>query len=102
MDQDKVAMAHRRRQRLYRERLREMGNPESDDVQRAVFAVLREMTFTARHGTAKPEVKSFLLQLYDESLARLELKGFSRKYARRRLSLALTPTYPGDADEPVK
>jgi hypothetical protein len=93
--------AHRARQAAYRERLREARYPESDDVQRIVFAALRDVTFEARLNRLpgdplyQASVREFLLRLYDESLLRLEKSGFSRKHSKRRLSLALTPPFPG-------
>jgi hypothetical protein len=93
--------AHRARQARYRTRLRETRTPESDDVQRIVFAVLRDITFEARQNRLpgdpvhQASVREFLLRLYKESLLRLERSGFNRKHSKRRLSLALTPPYPG-------
>jgi hypothetical protein len=92
--------AHRARQAQYRERLRERRDPEADDVKRHVFAVLRDITFEARQGRLsendqyQKDVRILLLELYSQSLARLESAGFSRRQAKRRLSLALTPPYP--------
>jgi hypothetical protein len=93
--------AHRARQARYRERLRERRDPEADDVKREVFAVLRDITFEARLGRLsgnrqdQESVRALLLQIYSQSLARLEAAGFNRRHAKRRLSLALTPPYPG-------
>lgn len=98
------AAAHRERQRRYREKLKATGDPEADDVQRVVFSTLRDMTFEARTGRLEggaqhqASVQAFLLALYEESLDRLCRDGFSRRRARRRLSLALKPPYPGADD----
>ncbi|MXQ10447.1 hypothetical protein [Microvirga makkahensis] len=100
----KSAAAHRERQRRYRERLRETRDPEADDVQRAVFAALRDKTFQARtdhlegSGQYRASVRAFLLALYEESLDRLCRNGFSRRKAKRRLARALKPPYPGNVD----
>lgn len=47
--------AHRARQARYRKRLRETRNPESDDVQRIVFAVLRDITLEVRQNHLRSE-----------------------------------------------
>jgi hypothetical protein len=96
------AAAHRESQRRYRERLKENRDPESDDVQRAAFAALRDRTFEARTGRLEggeqhqASVQAFLLALYEDVLDRLSRDGFSRKKAKRRLTLALKPPYPGE------
>ncbi|WP_048707441.1 hypothetical protein [Microvirga massiliensis] len=99
------AAAHRQRQADYRARLREARAPESDDVQREVFRVIRQAAFRLRKDRDKCKlphdphyrrfVEDFLQRVFDTVLDRLERKGYDREKARRRLSLALIPPWPG-------
>ncbi|WP_114945894.1 hypothetical protein [Microvirga calopogonii] len=95
--------AHRERQRRYRERLREERHPESDDVQRAIFAAVRGAVFNVRRGRGSGDeiydglVATFLRSLIEKSIDDLVAQGFDRGRVKRRMHLALIPPYPGPA-----
>jgi hypothetical protein len=99
------AAAHRQRQADYRARLREAREPESDDIQREVFRVIRQAAFRIQRDRDERKLphdpqyrrfaEDFLGRVFDTVLDRLERKGYDREKAQRRLSLALIPPWPG-------
>jgi hypothetical protein len=93
--------AHRERQRRYRARLRAERHPESEDVQKAIFQVVRTAIVNVRRGRMAGDqqyqgfIRTFLTGVIRSALDELEQQGFSRRWAKRRVSLALIPSNPG-------
>jgi hypothetical protein len=93
--------AHRERQRRYRERLREERHPESDGVQRAVFAAVRGAVFNTRRRKRSGDemydgfVAVFLKTIIEKAIDDLVDQGFKRSRVKRRMALALISPFPG-------
>src|SRR5687768_11909762 len=98
-------VAHRERQRRYRERLKAERHPESDDVQRAVFRAVRTAIFNVRRGHGSGYelydefVRTFLKNIVERAIDDLERQGFSRRRVKRRLHLALIPPLAGSGEQ---
>jgi hypothetical protein len=92
--------AQRERQRRYRERLAADREPETDDVQRAIYLALMSLIAEARQGhipgrggpRAVSVVADFIKGLVTDALRRLDEAGYDPERSRRRMRLALTPT----------
>ncbi|MFC4171629.1 hypothetical protein ACFOYU_06110 [Microvirga sp. GCM10011540] len=94
------AASQRERQRRYRERLAAAREPETDDVQRAIYQALIGSIAEARQGRipgdggprAVSVMSAFIKGLVTDALRRLDEAGYDPGRSRRRMRMALLPT----------
>lgn len=102
---DPANIAHQRRQRRYRERLRAAGRPEASAVDVAVAAAVAVYAVEVAEASAgeTSEAGTALRRIMLQAVQWLEYRGFSREEAKRavRRRLARFEFAPPVLGEPV-